>query len=272
MPELPEVETVRKGLTPLCVGQTIQSINIRQPKLRWPVPEHLTETLPGLTIKNITRRSKYLLIETDSSGTLIMHLGMTGICRVLPQETAFAKHDHIIITLSNNSSLRFNDSRRFGAILWTDKPLSEHPLLAHLGPEPLSDDFNAEHIIHHTRKRSVAIKNWLMDSKNVVGVGNIYASESLFAAGISPLLPAGNITTDQAKQLVAAVKHILTKAIKAGGTTLRDFKDTAGKPGYFSQNLKVYGRADQPCYQCNTGISKVAIGNRSSFYCPTCQR
>jgi len=270
MPELPEVETTRRGISPNIKGQTIKAIVIRDARLRWPIPASIKKLLPGHTIKNITRRSKYLLLETDI-GSLIMHLGMSGSLRVVTEEVPAQKHDHIDIVFTNNKILRLRDPRRFGAVLFTKADPLQHKLLVNLGPEPLSAQFHTEYLYTKSRQRKVAVKSFLMDSKIVVGVGNIYASEALFMAGIHPKKAAGKLTRPQCNRLVSAVKHVLTAAIKAGGTTLRDFTRSDGKPGYFRLSLKLYGKKGEPCPRCHKPISHAVIGQRASYYCTHCQ-
>ena len=271
MPELPEVETVKRGLQPLCVGQLITQLKVLQPQLRWPVPSMLAQQIQGRTIRRLTRRGKYLLFDVEV-GTVLMHLGMTGVCRVLPQATPLAKHDHVVFEFGNGESLRFNDSRRFGAILWADQAPLQHKLLCKLGPEPLADTFDGDYLLQHTRQRRVAIKQWLMNSHHVVGVGNIYANEALFLAGIHPERLAQSLTQQEAVALVAAVKQVLAAAIAAGGTTLRDFKNTQGKPGYFRHALKVYGCQGQACTQCGEPIVQIRQAQRSTYFCAQCQQ
>lgn len=270
MPELPEVETVKRGLQPLCVGQSVTHVQVHQPALRWPVPETLAQQLSGQTLRQLTRRGKYLLFEFEA-GTLLMHLGMTGVCRVLPQSAPLARHDHVVFEFANGESLRFNDSRRFGAILWTEADPLQHALLGKLGPEPLSETFDTAYLYQDTRQRRMAIKPWLMNSHHVVGVGNIYANEALFLAGIHPERPASSLTRPQAALLVEAVKRVLDEAIAAGGTTLRDFKNTQGKPGYFRQALKVYGNQGKACPQCGEPIQHLRQAQRSTYFCARCQ-
>ncbi|MDX1795518.1 MAG: bifunctional DNA-formamidopyrimidine glycosylase/DNA-(apurinic or apyrimidinic site) lyase [Hydrogenovibrio sp.] len=270
MPELPEVETTRKGIQPKVEGQTIKHLIVRNPALRWPVPEELTETLPGKVIRRVKRRAKYLLLETDQ-GTLILHLGMSGNLRVLPHDTPVKKHDHIDLVMENGFLLRYHDPRRFGAFLWTESPIENHPLFEHLGPEPLTDDFSVEGFFQQTRNKSVSIKSFIMNNKNVVGVGNIYANEALFMSGISPTKPAGTLTRDQTDRLVQNIKSVLKTAINQGGTTLKDFLTPDGQPGYFEQQLNVYGKAGTPCPTCRTHIVKIVQNQRASYYCPNCQ-
>lgn len=270
MPELPEVETTRKGISPKLQNQTITQIEIRQTQLRWPVETRLKKILPGLKVTNITRRGKYLLLQTPK-GHLIIHLGMSGNLRILPKDTPVQKHDHIDLILENGFCLRYHDPRRFGAWLWFEGEIQAHPLLSKLGPEPLEDNFNGDTLFKKTRNRKVAIKTLIMNSHIVVGVGNIYANESLFLSQISPLLKAKDLTLPQAHLLAQNIKQVLQKSIEQGGTTLKDFLTPEGKPGYFEQSLQVYGRANQPCPVCQTPIQKIDITQRASYFCPNCQ-
>lgn len=269
MPELPEVEVSRQGIAPWLTGVAVRRVVVRDGRLRWPVPGEIQE-LAGLTIRRVSRRAKYLLLETDF-GTAILHLGMSGSLRVLPLGTPAEKHDHVDIELENGKLLRLNDPRRFGALLWTRDPAEAHALLAKLGPEPLTDAFNADYLQARAKGRSTAIKQFLMDNQVVVGVGNIYANEALFAAGIHPKRAAGEIDRGRLEELVAEIKRVLTEAIKQGGTTLKDFTSADGKPGYFVQQLQVYGRAGEPCYACGSEIRSLRLGQRNTFYCPECQ-
>ena len=271
MPELPEVETVRRGIVPHVAGQIVTRVVVRQPRLRWPVPEILMTVLPGQRIQCVDRRAKYLLLRV-TAGTVIVHLGMTGRLRILSADTLVGKHDHLDIELSNSRCLRFNDSRRFGAVLWTADPPEQHRLLDALGPEPLDEDFSGAWLHERARGRTVPVKPFIMDHHVVVGVGNIYASESLFAAGISPLRPAGQVALDEYERLAAAIREILDEAIRQGGTTLRDFVGGEGEPGYFRQRLCVYDRYRLPCRVCGEPINRCRLGQRSSYYCPRCQR
>lgn len=271
MPELPEVETTRKGITPQALGQTIEHIHIRHTQLRWPVDLNLTTLLPDLKITAIKRRGKYLLLQTPK-GHLIIHLGMSGNLRILPQNTPVKKHDHIDLVLENKMCLRYHDPRRFGAWLWFEGDILTHPLLSKLGPEPLEESFNADYLFQASRQRKVMIKTFIMNSHIVVGVGNIYANESLFLSGISPTLKAHQLTQKQAAILVDCIKNVLQKSIEQGGTTLKDFLTPDGKPGYFEQALQVYGRENQPCFICNTPIQKCDISQRASYFCPQCQK
>ena len=271
MPELPEVETTLRGLSPHMKGQTVAQVVIRNPHLRWPVPQHLVTTLRGQTVRSLLRRAKYLLLECDS-GTLILHLGMSGSLRILSAKTPPEKHDHFDLVLQNGTLMRLRDPRRFGAVLWHEGDITQHPLLLKLGPEPLLDDFDAGYLYRATRKRNAAIKQLIMDSHIVVGVGNIYASESLFHAGIRPQLAAGKLSLPRCARLVQTIRSTLTASIAQGGSTLRDFVDSNGKPGYFQQSYAVYGRTGEPCRVCNTKIKKIVQGQRSTFYCPGCQK
>jgi formamidopyrimidine-DNA glycosylase len=271
MPELPEVETTRRGIAPHLEGQQIRRLQVRERRLRWPVPDGMEAHLRGARVQRVLRRAKYLLLET-SRGTALMHLGMSGSLRVMPRGSAPNVHDHYDIELENGAILRFCDPRRFGALLWgANQPLS-HPLLARLGPEPLDPAFNGNYLYTASRGRRVAIKAHIMNGQVVVGVGNIYASESLFLAGIHPLRPAGRISQARMQHLADAIKETLQAAIKAGGTTLRDFYGSDGQPGYFKQALRVYDREAEPCEKCSGDIRQRVIGQRSSYYCVNCQR
>ncbi|AEG01391.1 bifunctional DNA-formamidopyrimidine glycosylase/DNA-(apurinic or apyrimidinic site) lyase [Methylomonas methanica] len=270
MPELPEVETSRRGITPHVLGKTFKDVIIRQPQLRWPVPEGLNSILPGLHLDKIERRGKYLLLATKA-GTLILHLGMSGNLRISDSGQPVLKHDHADFIFTDGTILRFNDQRRFGAILWTSESVEQHALLAALGPEPLSEAFNAEFLLKRCQNRRIPIKSLIMDSHIVVGVGNIYASESLFLAGLHPTRPAEDIDLADCQRLCDAIKTVLLWAIEQGGTTLRDFVNAQGKPGYFQQSLSVYGRAGQACSQCAEPIQQVKIGQRASYFCGNCQ-
>ncbi|HCW95373.1 MAG TPA: DNA-formamidopyrimidine glycosylase [Pseudomonas sp.] len=270
MPELPEVETTRRGIAPHLLGQTIERVVVRDRRLRWPIPEDLDVRLSGQRIEAVERRAKYLLIRVQS-GTLIAHLGMSGSLRLVPAELPAAKHEHVDILLGSGQALRYTDPRRFGALLWSQLPL-EHPLLASLGPEPLDEGFDGRRLYELSRGRSMAIKPFIMDNAVVVGVGNIYASEALFAAGIDPRRPAGGISRARYERLAAEIRRILAMAIERGGTTLRDFVGGDGKPGYFQQELFVYGRGGAFCKQCGSTLREVRLGQRASVYCGRCQR
>lgn len=270
MPELPEVETVRRGLAPHLIGQTVAAVAVRQPRLRWPVPEELAARLPGRTIERVERRAKYLLLGTDA-GTVIVHLGMTGRLRLLPAATPPQTHDHADLTLTDGRCLRFTDSRRFGALLWTMEPPERHPLLRTLGPEPFDPAFTGAYLRRCGQGRRPAIKTLIMDHHIVVGVGNIYANEALFAAGINPLRPAGQVTEDECERLAAAIQDVLAEAIRHGGTTLRDFVGGDGQPGYFQRSLRVYDRRGGACAGCGQPIQRCRVGQRSTYHCPNCQ-
>ena len=270
MPELPEVETTRRGIAPHLVGHRVTRLEVHEPRLRWPVPD-TARGLENAIVSSVTRRAKYLLV-TVPAGTAILHLGMSGSLRICTDGEARRKHDHVEMTLSSGGTLRFHDPRRFGCLLWQDVGEPTHPLLAKLGPEPLSDDFDGERLFLATRRREVAIKVLVMNAAVVVGVGNIYASEALFAAGVRPARAARRVTRVEAHRIAAAIKAVLARSIEMGGTTLRDFVDSDGQPGYFAQSLSVYGRADEPCRACGTPIRQRVLGQRSTFWCPTCQR
>ncbi len=271
MPELPEVETTRRGIEPLVVNKVIAQVRIYNGSLRWPVPPELTTLLPGQSVAAVGRRSKYLLFDF-TQGTMIIHLGMTGHLRVDTSQADKRKHDHVEITFTDGTALRYNDPRRFGSFFWTSGDPLQHVRLASLGPEPFDDEFNATYLYSLSRNRKLAVKPFLMDAHVVVGVGNIYASEALYRAGISPLRPAGKVSKAAFQRLVQSVTMILNEAIAAGGTTIRDFANSEGKPGYFTQELRVYGRAGQKCKACDTLVKLVRLGQRSTFYCPACQK
>lgn len=271
MPELPEVETTRRGIAPHLLGRRVEQVIVRDPRLRWPVPASLPEALTGQCVEAVQRRAKYLLLRT-AAGTVIVHLGMSGSLRVLPVGIPAERHDHADLVLDNARVLRLRDPRRFGALLWTpDDPL-HHRLLAALGPEPLDAQFNGDHLYRRSRGRRGPVKSFIMDNHVVVGLGNIYANETLFRAGIRPTRPCGLISRARYARLADAAKEVLAEAIDAGGTTLRDFTREDGSPGYFKIALKVYGRADEPCPVCATSIRVTVVGQRSTFYCPRCQR
>ncbi|MCA0402566.1 MAG: bifunctional DNA-formamidopyrimidine glycosylase/DNA-(apurinic or apyrimidinic site) lyase [Proteobacteria bacterium] len=271
MPELPEVETTKRGITPFVLGQKIEKVIVRNRSLRYLIDEQFAEQCQGKEIQAIERRSKYLLFSLNE-GNLINHLGMSGHLRVVSAEIEAAKHDHLDLILSNGSCLRYNDPRRFGLWLYQEISFDSHPLLAHLGPEPLTDDFNTNYLLGKAKNKQQNIKTFIMNNNVVVGVGNIYASESLFLAKIHPEMKASALTPKQAANLVDAIKIILAKAIEAGGTTLRDFYKSDGKPGYFSQDLKVYGRKDLACTRCNHSIQSKIITGRNSYFCSSCQK
>ena len=275
MPELPEVETARRGLLPHVAGRRVGHVRLRRPDLRWPIPREVEDLLPGQRIEAIRRRAKYLLLDT-AAGSALLHLGMSGSLRVLPEDTAVRAHDHVDIGLEGldgapDRVLRFNDPRRFGCLLW-QPPGEVHPLLAGLGPEPLSDDFDGDYLFARSRGRAAPVKTFLMDQAVVVGVGNIYAAEALFMAGIAPLRPAGKVSRARYASLAEAVKAILAHAIARGGTTLRDFLSPDGAPGYFEQELLAYGRGGAPCPRCGRPMRQALVGQRASVWCGHCQR
>ena len=271
MPELPEVETVCRGISPHTVGQVITNVVVRDRRLRWPIPEGLETTLQGLSINRIERRAKYLLLHFDAS-YLIIHLGMSGRLYLVKTGTAPEKHAHLDIDLNSGQSLRFTDPRRFGCVLWQQGKETTHKLLAKLGPEPLGEEFNGDYLYQKSRKRQVPIKTFLMNNHIVVGVGNIYANEALFIAGIRPTKPASKLSKAKAELLVSAIKQVLAKAIAQGGTTLKDFVGGDGKPGYFAQELEVYGRVGLPCNQCGKELNEIRMNNRSTVFCTICQK
>lgn len=270
MPELPEVETTLRGIQPFILNKIIQEVIVRRPTLRWPIPKANLQCLPGYCIDKLQRRGKYILLYTPL-GTVILHLGMSGRLQVSHKAIEAGKHDHVDIVFNDNSLLRFFDPRRFGALLWTDGNPNDHPLLKNLGVEPLSPHFNAAYLKAHLKNKKIAIKAALMDQHIVVGVGNIYITEALFMAAIHPSMPAKEVSSVQLKQLVVAIKRILRRAIKKGGSTIKDFLNGLGKPGYFSQELQVYGRANLPCKKCQSTLQLLSIAQRSTVYCKICQ-
>lgn len=287
LPELPEVETTRNGIAQPLRQARITGLSVRNRAFRWPIPENLDREISGKIIQDVRRRGKYLLLDLDS-GSLIIHLGMSGSLRIVPAETPPGKHDHVDLmfgssftansTTETNTAadntiqiLRFRDPRRFGALLWQSGNALVHPLLLHLGPEPLDDEFNAARLKHSLAHKRVAIKSALMDSRIVVGVGNIYANESLYHAGIAPHRPASSLTDQEYPNLVTSVRAVLQSAIEAGGSSLRDFVNSQGNPGYFQQSYFVYGRAGKPCHTCGNTIQHCRIGQRATFWCETCQ-
>ncbi len=271
MPELPEVETTRRGIAPHVIEKLISKVIIREHKLRWQIPPKLKQNLQDQTFHKLERRAKYLIFHTDT-GFMLLHLGMSGSLRIVPIGIKPEKHDHVDIQFTTGQVLRFRDPRKFGSIHWTTDEPSQHVLLHHLGPEPLSKEFNTNYLFQKSRKRSQSVKTFIMDSRIVVGVGNIYASESLFLAGIHPKRKAGNVSLERYELLVAAIKTVLKSAIKKGGTTLRDFVSGEGKPGYFKNELKAYDRSDQPCVVCGNLIKCIRLGQRSTYYCNCCQK
>jgi formamidopyrimidine-DNA glycosylase len=270
MPELPEVETTRRGIAASLAGRRIVSVVVRERRLRWPLPRGFERSLEGRRISSVRRRAKYLLIDTDG-GTLIAHLGMSGSLRVLDAGTAAVGHDHVDLVLDSGRCLRFNDPRRFGCLQWVEGDPGDHPLLARLGPEPLDDGFDGDTLWRAARGRRVAIKPFIMNAQVVVGVGNIYASEALFGAGIRPGTQARRVSRERMAALAKSIREVLSEAIKVGGTTLRDYVNPDGMPGYFRQKLFVYERAGEPCRKCRMPIRHVVMGQRSTYYCPVCQ-
>ncbi len=271
MPELPEVETTKRGIAPFVVGETVAKIIIRERQLRWPIPGTLKKQLTHELIRKLDRRAKYLLFYTES-GCMLLHLGMSGSLRILDKDMPLTKHDHVDFVFESGRTLRFRDPRKFGSILWTKDDPHQHKLIAHLGPEPLHDAFDTDYLYQKSRKRSQAVKTFIMDSRVVVGVGNIYANEALFMAGINPRQKAGKVSKARYEKLVTAIKQVLASAIKKGGTTLRDFINGEGKPGYFRNELNVYDRAGEQCVNCEKTIKIIRLGQRSTFYCSSCQK
>ncbi|MCR6663867.1 MAG: bifunctional DNA-formamidopyrimidine glycosylase/DNA-(apurinic or apyrimidinic site) lyase [Luteimonas sp.] len=275
MPELPEVETTRAGIAPHVEGRRVRSVTLRRPDLRWPIPDEIRQLLPGQRIEGVRRRAKYLLLDTVA-GSALLHLGMSGSLRVLPAKTAVREHDHVDIVFGDGGRdpghvLRFNDPRRFGCLLW--QPAGEtHALLRGLGPEPLSDAFDGDYLFARSRGRKAPVKAFLMDQRIVVGVGNIYAAEALFAAGVSPLRAAGKVSRERYALLADEVKRILGHAIRRGGTTLRDFLAPDGAPGYFEQELAAYGRGGEPCPRCRRPLKQAWLAQRATVWCGHCQR
>ena len=270
MPELPEVETTRQGIYPHIHQQKVMNVILRRRDLRWPIPENMPQLIEGNLLLDIKRRGKYLLMEFES-GTALLHLGMSGSISILESDITPGKHDHVDLGFSNGKLLRFNDPRRFGAFLWAGKDPLNHKLLVNLGYEPFDQAFNAQYIYQVGKKKKIAVKQFIMDSKLVVGVGNIYANESLYLAGIHPARAANRISLKRYERLVSTIKMVLAKAIEQGGTTLKDFTQVDGRPGYFSQALHVYGKAGHPCTKCKTLLSEIRQSGRSSVFCKNCQ-
>lgn len=270
MPELPEVETTRRGIDPAVNGAQAQRLTVREPRLRWPVPAEL-KAIEGQTMGPVGRRGKYLLLPSPA-GHALVHLGMSGSLRLTPPTEAWRKHDHVGLLLSSGYELRLHDPRRFGCVLWLQGDPAQHPLLSELGPEPLEADFHDDYLFERSRGRSAPVKAFIMDSHVVVGVGNIYANEALYAAGIHPLREAGRVGRERYQLLTVAIRRILGHAIERGGTTLRDFVNGHGDPGYFQQELNAYGRAGLPCRQCGRPLKEIRPGGRSTVYCTHCQR
>ncbi|MFC4993711.1 bifunctional DNA-formamidopyrimidine glycosylase/DNA-(apurinic or apyrimidinic site) lyase [Rubritalea tangerina] len=271
MPELPEVETTCRGIRPHIEGQTIRNIDVHNGSLRWPVSDEIYQ-LRDTTVLAVKRRAKYLALELPSNNHILLHLGMSGSLRIASSEEPLRKHDHLIFHLSNGLEMRFHDPRRFGCALWVDHDLESHPLLQNLGPEPLSDSFTLPHFLQTCAKRDRAIKLHIMDNATVVGVGNIYACESLFLAHINPKRSANKISKAKLSKLYETIRMVLARSIEQGGTTLRDFLHSDGQPGYFKQQLEVYDREGEPCHTCQRPIKRITLGQRSTFYCTHCQR
>jgi formamidopyrimidine-DNA glycosylase len=271
MPELPEVETTRRGIAPALLGQRVLALIVRERRLRWPIAPRFEARVRGAIVRGVERRAKYILLHFDA-GTAILHLGMSGSLRVLRTGTPALVHDHWDLVTDNGLLLRFHDPRRFGSLLWTSAAPERHPLLKHLAPEPLGDGFDADYLFRATRKRQVAIKLLIMNSHLVVGVGNIYASEALFRARMRPTRAAGRLNRAQAAALAQSIKEVLAEAITIGGTTLRDYVNADGIPGYFKQQLFVYERGGEPCRICKTPIRQIVQGQRATYYCAACQR
>lgn len=270
MPELPEVETTRRGIAPHLINRRVTGVEIRQPRLRWPIPDALPELILHQPLLDIQRRGKYLLLQF-APGTGLIHLGMSGSLRIVSKGVAPGPHDHFDLQFGE-VILRYCDPRRFGCLLWVEGNVAEHVLIHHLGPEPLTDAFTADYLYQRSRKRTQAVKQFLMDSKIVVGVGNIYANEALFMAGIKPIRKAGTLTRKHCEALVRDIKFVLQRSIDQGGTTLRDFVGGDGKPGYFKQELLVYGRGGEACTLCSKPLKEVRMNDRTTVYCVTCQK
>ncbi len=270
MPELPEVETTGRGIAPYILNKIVQNVIVRQRQLRWLIPEDFEKNVIGNGIKTLYRRGKYLLFET-SEGTLIAHLGMSGSLRIVHPQTPVYEHDHVDFIFDESLALRFNDPRRFGALLWTIEPIQEHFLLKNLGVEPLTDAFTPQHLFYLSRKKRVPLKTFVMNGHVVVGVGNIYANESLFLSGLHPTKQAGDLSLMDCEKLVNNIRLVLQRAIDKGGTTLRDFVNAEGKAGYFQQQLLVYGRGGQLCVQCSHTLQEIRLNNRTTVFCPFCQ-
>ncbi len=271
MPELPEVETTRRGIAPALVGQRVLQLVVRERRLRWPISPQIESRVRGAVVRRVERRAKYILLHFDA-GTAILHLGMSGSLRVMKSGAAPLAHDHWDLVIDNGLMLRFHDPRRFGSLTWTGGDPQRHPLLKSLAPEPLSDAFDADYLFRATRKRRVAIKSLIMNSRLVVGVGNIYASEALFRAHLRPTRAAGRLSRAQAAALAASIREVLAEAIAIGGTTLRDYVNADGVPGYFRQQLFVYERDGEPCRVCGSQVKQIQQGRRSTYFCPHCQR
>jgi len=274
MPELPEVETTCQGISPHLFGKKITSVEVRNGSLRWPVSDEIyhLKNVTLTTPKCVSRRAKYILISLPKDQHIIIHLGMSGSLRICSPDEKFKKHDHLIFNLSSGLQMRYHDPRRFGCVLWTDQEISKHPLFIKLGPEPLTDDFTALYLTEKSKQKKKTIKQHIMDNHVVVGVGNIYACEALYMAGIHPQREAGRISKKRLTNLRETIRHVLQRSIDQGGTTLKDFIQSDGQPGYFKQQLNVYDREGKQCRKCNTIIKRVVLGQRSTFYCPKCQK
>ena len=270
MPELPEVETTRRGIGPHISGQKITRVIVRERRMRHPIPRSFSSKVTGQRIQEVGRRGKYLLL-TCGAGTVIVHLGMSGTLRLVPADRPAQKHDHVDLQLDNGLALRLRDPRRFGLMIWSDADPLLHPLLRDLGPEPLTAAFTGTYLAHRASGRSLPVKQFIMDAKVVVGVGNIYANEALFMAGVHPCRVVGKVTATEYGLIATSIKRVLRKAITAGGTTLRDYVDGTGRSGYFAQQLLVYGRAGQACRRCAHDIEAVRLGQRATYFCPHCQ-
>ena len=270
MPELPEVETTRRGIEPWMKGETVTRVSIRQPKLRWLVPDSIV-AMEGQVVNALTRRGKYILLHTEA-GVGLIHLGMSGSLRIVEAGLEPRKHDHFDVVLASGKAVRYHDPRRFGAFLWLQGDPQQHALLCDLGPEPLGEEFDGDYLFAQSRNRKVSVKAFIMNAHIVVGVGNIYANEALFLAGIDPRCLAGSVSRERYLQLAQAIRQILAYAIECGGTTLRDFVREDGSPGYFQLELKVYGRTGQACAVCQNPIVQMTQGQRSTWFCPLCQQ
>lgn len=271
MPELPEVETIVNGLLPHLIGQKFSQVNVYQSRLRWPVPSNLSQQIVNQPILSVARRAKYILIGFEHE-YLLIHLGMSGRLILASQNTLLKKHDHVEFIINKDTVLRYHDPRRFGAVLLADLNIESNKLFQHLGPEPLSSDFTANYLLARAKNHKVPLKNFIMNNKIVVGVGNIYANESLFLAKLSPLLPANQLTLKTAGKLVKCIQQVLNQAILAGGTSFRDYRDANGEAGYFAQDLFVYGRKNLPCKKCHSPLMEIRMMNRSTVFCNRCQK
>lgn len=271
MPELPEVETTCRGIAPHIIGATIEKLVVRNGSLRWPVDKNLAKYLKNKNILSVSRRAKYILLGFEN-GQLAIHLGMSGNLRIVSPEETVKKHDHIDVVMGKGGVLRFHDPRRFGAFVWVEGELSSHKLFKDLGPEPLEDAFDLDYLFACSRKKKVSVKSFIMNAHVVVGVGNIYANEALFMSGIHPERFAGSISRKRYLRLIENIKKVLSMAVERGGTTLKDFTNAEGKPGYFSQQLLVYGRKGEPCVECGCTLQELRISQRSTIFCKKCQK